>query len=187
MTIHGIQSGPLFISQHPQLAYGIFAAYILAHPLMVLIIGVGALFVLRIDERAQAVLAPVVLVLCVIGAYALNNTMANVYVLLLFGVLRLRAGEGRLPARAVDPGRDPRRPDRDQPGPRHHDRLQSLAVPHAADLGRRCCSRPCCRSPLRSGSICATRSAPTGRRSRTSKRSAHGPCAADGSVCREGR
>ena len=37
MTIHGIQSGPLFISQHPTLAYGIFAAYILAHPLMVLI------------------------------------------------------------------------------------------------------------------------------------------------------
>ena len=26
------------------------------------------------------------LVLCVVGAYALNNTMANVYVLLLFGV-----------------------------------------------------------------------------------------------------
>jgi putative tricarboxylic transport membrane protein len=29
----------------------------------------------------------VVLVLCVIGAYALNNTMQNVYVLLAFGVL----------------------------------------------------------------------------------------------------
>jgi putative tricarboxylic transport membrane protein len=28
-----------------------------------------------------------VLVLCVIGAYALNNTMSNVYVLLAFGVL----------------------------------------------------------------------------------------------------
>ncbi|MGH8676275.1 MAG: tripartite tricarboxylate transporter permease, partial [Burkholderiales bacterium] len=28
-----------------------------------------------------------VLVLCVIGAYALNNTMANVYILFVFGVL----------------------------------------------------------------------------------------------------
>ena len=34
MTIHGIQSGPLFISQNPGLSYGIYAAYILAHPLM---------------------------------------------------------------------------------------------------------------------------------------------------------
>jgi putative tricarboxylic transport membrane protein len=32
------------------------------------------------------VLSPIVLVLCVIGAFALNNTMASVYVLLLFGV-----------------------------------------------------------------------------------------------------
>ena len=32
LTIHGIQSGPLFISQNATLAYGIFAAYILAHP-----------------------------------------------------------------------------------------------------------------------------------------------------------
>ena len=37
MTIHGIQSGPLFISQNPDIAYGIYAAYILAHPCMVLI------------------------------------------------------------------------------------------------------------------------------------------------------
>jgi putative tricarboxylic transport membrane protein len=87
MTIHGIQSGPLFVSQHPQLAYGIYAAYILAHPVMLLILGVGALFILRITSVRLSVLAPIVLVLCVIGAYALNNTMQSVYVLLLFGVV----------------------------------------------------------------------------------------------------
>jgi putative tricarboxylic transport membrane protein len=87
MTIHGIQSGPLFVAQHPQLAYGIYAAYLLAHPLMLLIIGVGALFILRITSVRLAVLAPIVLVLCVIGAYALNNTMQSVYVLLLFGIV----------------------------------------------------------------------------------------------------
>ncbi len=87
LTIHGIQSGPLFISQNAQLAYGIFAAYLLAHPLMVLIIGISARFMLRIVTVPKAALFPVVLVLCVIGAYALNNTMQNVYVLLAFGVL----------------------------------------------------------------------------------------------------
>jgi putative tricarboxylic transport membrane protein len=87
LTIHGIQSGPLFISQHAQLAYGIFAAYLLAHPIMVLILAVGARWMLRIVTVPKAALFPVVLVLCVIGAYALNNTMSNVYVLLAFGVL----------------------------------------------------------------------------------------------------
>jgi putative tricarboxylic transport membrane protein len=87
LTIHGIQSGPLFILQNPELAYGIFAAYLLAHPLMVLIIGAAARFMMRVVTVPKAALFPVVLVLCVIGAYALNNTMANVYVLLAFGLL----------------------------------------------------------------------------------------------------
>ncbi|MBI2752943.1 MAG: tripartite tricarboxylate transporter permease [Betaproteobacteria bacterium] len=87
LTIHGIQSGPLFISQNTQLAYGIFAAYLLAHPIMVLIIALGARATMRIVNVPKAALFPVVLVLCVIGAYALNNTMANVYVLLVFGLV----------------------------------------------------------------------------------------------------
>jgi putative tricarboxylic transport membrane protein len=87
LTIHGIQSGPLFISQNAQLAYGIFAAYLLAHPIMVLILAVGARWMLRVVTVPKAALFPVVLVLCVVGAYALNNTMGNVYVLLCFGVL----------------------------------------------------------------------------------------------------
>ena len=87
LTIHGIQSGPLFISQNAQLAYGIFAAYLLAHPIMVLILALGARWMLRVVTVPKAALFPIVLVLCVVGAYALNNTMGNVYVLLSFGVL----------------------------------------------------------------------------------------------------
>jgi putative tricarboxylic transport membrane protein len=87
MTIHGIQSGPLFISQHSRLAYGIFAAYIVAHFLMVVIIALSARYMLRLTTVPKSVLIPVVLVLCVVGAYALNNTMANVYVLFVFGII----------------------------------------------------------------------------------------------------
>jgi putative tricarboxylic transport membrane protein len=87
LTIHGIQSGPLFISQNTTLAYGMFAAYLLAHPIMVAIMWVGSRWMLRVTTVPKAVLFPAVLVLCVVGAYALNNTMSNVYVLLSFGVL----------------------------------------------------------------------------------------------------
>ncbi|MBC8107105.1 MAG: tripartite tricarboxylate transporter permease [Anaerolineae bacterium] len=87
LTIHGIQSGPLFISQQPTLAYGIFAAYLLAHPIMVVITGVAARWALKVVMVPKSLLYPIVLVLCVVGAFALNNTMSNVYVLLAFGVL----------------------------------------------------------------------------------------------------
>ena len=86
MIIHGIQPGPLFISQEPRIAYGIFAAYILAHPLAVLIIALGTRLFLRIVTVPKSALIAVVLVLCAVGAYALNNVMDNVWVLLLFGL-----------------------------------------------------------------------------------------------------
>jgi putative tricarboxylic transport membrane protein len=97
LTIHGIQSGPLFISQNAQLAYGIFAAYLVAHPLMVLIMALGARWMLRVVTVPRAALFPVVLVLCTIGAYALSNTMSNVYVLLAFGVLGYAMVKGGFP------------------------------------------------------------------------------------------
>jgi putative tricarboxylic transport membrane protein len=87
MTIHGIQSGPLFVSQHPDIAYGIYAAYLIAHPLMVLICALGARLFLRVVTVPKSILIPNVLVLCVIGAYALGNIMDDVVVLLLFGFI----------------------------------------------------------------------------------------------------
>jgi putative tricarboxylic transport membrane protein len=97
LTIHGIQPGPLFISQEPKLAYGIFAAYILGHFIMIAIMLVGVRWFLRIVLVPKSILFPVILVLCVVGAYALNNTMANVYVLVLCGVLGYAMVKGGLP------------------------------------------------------------------------------------------
>jgi len=97
LTIHGIQPGPLFISQEKTLAYGIFAAYLIAHVLMLAIMFVGVRWFLRVVLVPKSILFPVVLVLCVVGAYALNNTIANVYVLLLCGVLGYLMVKGGLP------------------------------------------------------------------------------------------
>jgi putative tricarboxylic transport membrane protein len=97
MTIHGIQPGPLFMSQQPHVAYGLFAAYIVAHPIMIVLQWILARFYLKIVRVPKAILIPQILVLCVIGAYALNNTIDNVYALLLFGVLGYGLVKFRLP------------------------------------------------------------------------------------------
>ncbi len=97
MTIHGIQSGPLFMTQEPQLAYGIFAAYLVAHPLMILLMLVTARFFLRVVVVPKSMLIPIVLVLCMIGAFALNNITADVWVLLIFGVIGYALVKCRFP------------------------------------------------------------------------------------------
>jgi putative tricarboxylic transport membrane protein len=97
MTIHGIQPGPLFILQEPTLAYGIFGAYLVGHVLMLAILFVGVRWFLLIVTVPKSILFPVILVLCVVGAYALNNTIGNVYILLLFGVVGYLMVKGGLP------------------------------------------------------------------------------------------
>ena len=87
MTIHGIQPGPLFMTQQPKVAYGLFAAYIVAHPIMIVLQWLLARVYLKIVRVPKAILIPQILLLCVIGAYALNNVMDNVYALLIFGVV----------------------------------------------------------------------------------------------------
>jgi putative tricarboxylic transport membrane protein len=97
LTIHGIQPGPLFISQHPKIAYGIYAAYMVALPLMIAVIWIGSRVWLRVIMVPKSTLIPVVLVLCVIGAYALSNSMNDVYVLALFCVIGYAMVKGRIP------------------------------------------------------------------------------------------
>jgi putative tricarboxylic transport membrane protein len=57
-----------------------------AHALVLAVLLPGVRWMLKIVSIPKAILFPVVIVLCVVGAYALNNTMDNVYVLLVFGV-----------------------------------------------------------------------------------------------------
>ena len=54
---------------------------------MVVITGIAARWALESSWCRSRCSIPIVLVLCVVGAFALNNTMSNVYVLLAFGVL----------------------------------------------------------------------------------------------------
>ena len=97
LTIHGIQPGPLFITQHPKIAYGIYAAYLIALPLMIAVIWVGSRAWLRIIMMPKSMLIPIVLVLCAIGAYALSNSMNDVYVLALFCVIGYAMVKARIP------------------------------------------------------------------------------------------
>ncbi len=87
LIIHGIQPGPMFVITNAPIAYGMFAAYFLAHPLMVILEGLFLRFALPAVRLPQYILAPIVLVLCVIGSYALNNIIENVWTFFIFGAL----------------------------------------------------------------------------------------------------
>jgi putative tricarboxylic transport membrane protein len=86
LIIQGIQPGPLFMTQRPDLFWGIVASMYVGNVFLLILnlplVGLWAQL-LRIPYR---VLFPVVLLLCVIGAYSANKNVFDLWVMLGFGI-----------------------------------------------------------------------------------------------------
>ncbi len=84
--IHGVQPGPLLISQHPDIFWGTIASmYVGNVMLLVLNLPLIGLWV-KILKVPYAVLFPLIIFFCFIGAYSLNNNIYDVLVMVIFGV-----------------------------------------------------------------------------------------------------
>jgi putative tricarboxylic transport membrane protein len=85
--IHGIQPGPLLMRDHGDLVLVILGAYFISNILMMLL----QVYFIRVLIRAltipRYVLYPVILGLCVIGSYALNSSMTDVWIFMTTGIL----------------------------------------------------------------------------------------------------
>jgi putative tricarboxylic transport membrane protein len=86
LVITGIQPGPLLISQRPEVFWGVIASmYVGNLILLILNLPLVSLFV-SVLRMPQHVLATLVLLLCLVGAYSLNNSPLDLWVLVVFGI-----------------------------------------------------------------------------------------------------
>jgi putative tricarboxylic transport membrane protein len=87
MMVHGVQPGPLLITTNPQIFWGVIASMYVGN-VMLLILNVPLIglwvSVLRVPKY---VFLPVILLLATVGSYSVNNSMLDVYVLLVVGVI----------------------------------------------------------------------------------------------------
>ncbi len=86
MMIHGITPGPLLIKEHPDLFWGLIASmYIGNIMLLILNLPLVGLFV-RILRVPANLLMPIILILCLIGAYSLGNSVADIWIMVFVGL-----------------------------------------------------------------------------------------------------
>src|SRR5919109_250119 len=86
LVIHGLQPGPLMIVQRPEVFWGFVASmYIGNFLLLILTLPLVGLFV-SVLRLPQHVLATMVLVLCLVGAFSLSNSYLDLWILVVFGV-----------------------------------------------------------------------------------------------------
>jgi len=87
LMVHGVTPGPLMFAQNPRLIYGIYGTILLASFLMLPIGQAGLKVFSQLTRIPDAVLCPVVVYLCFIGAFMEGNGMFAVWLVILFGVL----------------------------------------------------------------------------------------------------
>lgn len=87
LMLQGLKPGPLLMSEQPVFVYSIIIGLFVA-AFCQLVVGIlGIRLWVRIITVRISILAPFILGLCIIGSYALGNSVFNVSLALIFGIL----------------------------------------------------------------------------------------------------
>ncbi len=87
LTIHGVRPGPLLLQERPDLFWGVITSMYLGNiMLLILNLPLVGLFI-QILRIPYPLLAPLILLFCLVGAYSTAGQAADVLVMVCFGLL----------------------------------------------------------------------------------------------------
>jgi TctA family transporter len=87
LMIWGLQPGPMLFIEQPDFVWGLIASMYIANIVaVVLVLSTIPLFA-SILKAPFSIIGPVIIVVCLIGAYTISNRMLDVYLALGFGVI----------------------------------------------------------------------------------------------------
>jgi len=87
LIIHGVTPGPLLLSDHPQLFWGVVASMYVGNAMLLALnlplIGIWV----QLLRVPYSILFPLIILFCLIGSYSINNSSMDVLIMLVFGVI----------------------------------------------------------------------------------------------------
>lgn len=87
LMIHTIQPGPMLFVTNPDIVWNVIMVDLVATFVMFFLMVFLVRFYVRIIDIPKSYLLPIIVVCCVVGTYAVNNTMFDVWTMLGFGLL----------------------------------------------------------------------------------------------------
>ncbi|QTL05305.1 tripartite tricarboxylate transporter permease [Aquabacter sp. L1I39] len=97
LYLKGLNPGPTLFLNNPESIYAVFTIFILANiamiPLGLLALKAGTAL-LRVPRR---LMMPIILLFCMVGSYAVNNSVYGIVLMLVFGVLGFLMEEHEVP------------------------------------------------------------------------------------------
>lgn len=87
LMIYGLQPGPLLFQQHPEIGWGVVASLFVGNVVCAIINLPLAGILVRILAVPPKILYPIIVGLCFVGVYAVNLSVVDFYLLIVFGLL----------------------------------------------------------------------------------------------------
>jgi putative tricarboxylic transport membrane protein len=85
--VHGLQPGPLLMTQRPDLFWGIVASMYIGN-VMLLVLNMPLIGMwVQVLKLPYRILFPLILMFCIVGVFASGNAVFDVFVMVVFGVL----------------------------------------------------------------------------------------------------
>lgn len=97
LYVKGLNPGPTLFLFNPQTIYAVFFIFILANLFMIPLGWIVIKLSRALIATPRNVLMPIILIFCIVGAYASNNSTYGVVLMLAFGVLGYFMEENDLP------------------------------------------------------------------------------------------
>jgi len=87
LYMKGLNPGPDIFMRSPEVLYAVYAIFILANLLLVPFGWVAIKVATRMLLVPKKLLYPVILIFCIVGAFAINNALTDVLFMLIFGIV----------------------------------------------------------------------------------------------------
>ncbi|MEP7329745.1 MAG: tripartite tricarboxylate transporter permease [Betaproteobacteria bacterium] len=87
LLIWGLQPGPLLFVEQKDFVWGLIASMYLGNLAGLIVVLTTVPLFAAILRIPFSIIAPVIIVICAVGAYTVHNSMFDVYLMLVFGVL----------------------------------------------------------------------------------------------------
>jgi putative tricarboxylic transport membrane protein len=97
LYVKGMNPGPTLFLFNPQTIYAVFLIFILANLIMIPLGWVLIKFSKNILRVSKSVLMPLILIFCIVGAFASNNAVYGVTIMLIFGIVGYLMEENGIP------------------------------------------------------------------------------------------
>ena len=87
MLIWGLQPGPLLFIEQKEFVWGLIASMYLGNVVGLIVVLTTVPLFASILRIPFSIIAPVIIVICAVGAYTVHNAFLDIAVMLVFGVL----------------------------------------------------------------------------------------------------